>query len=155
MIQWMLAIRSLVPLPFRNPTWTSGSSGFMYCWSLVWRILNITLLALKWVQLCGSLSILWHCLSLRLEWKHELTSLAQYHDDYPETFQTDSIPKAISKTSTEHLEVHGSHTVEACLGEFWALRSSMWDECNCVVVWAFFGIAFLLDWHENWPFPVM
>ena len=21
--------------------------------------------------------------------------------------------------------------------------SSMWDECNCVVVWAFFGIAFL------------
>ena len=23
----------------------------------------------RWVQLCGSLSILWHCLSLRLEWK--------------------------------------------------------------------------------------
>ena len=24
---------------------------------------------LRWVQLCGSLSILWHCLSLGLEWK--------------------------------------------------------------------------------------
>ena len=36
-------------------------------WSLAWRILSITLLA--WVQLCGSLSILWHCLSLGLEWK--------------------------------------------------------------------------------------
>ena len=25
----------------------------------------------------------------------------------------------------------------------------MWDECNCVVVWTFFGIAFLRDWNEN------
>ena len=33
--------------------------------------------------------------------------------------------------------------------------TSMWDECNCVVVWAFFGIAFLRDWNENWPFPVL
>ena len=33
--------------------------------------------------------------------------------------------------------------------------TSMWDKCNCVVVWAFFGIAFLWDWNENWPFPVL
>jgi len=26
---------------------------------------------------------------------------------------------------------------------------------NCAVVWAFFGIAFLLDWNENWPFPIL
>ena len=32
--------------------------------------------------------------------------------------------------------------------------TSVWDECNCAVVWAFFGIAFLWDWNENWPFPV-
>ena len=32
---------------------------------------------------------------------------------------------------------------------------SMWDEYNCVIVWAFFGIAFLWDWNENWPFPVL
>ena len=32
--------------------------------------------------------------------------------------------------------------------------ASMWDECNCVAVWAFFGIAFLWDWNENWSFPV-
>ena len=30
----------------------------------------------------------------------------------------------------------------------------VWDECNCAVVWAFFGIAFLWDWNENWPFLV-
>ena len=33
--------------------------------------------------------------------------------------------------------------------------ASMWDECNCAVVWAFFGTAFLWDWNENWPFPVL
>ena len=33
--------------------------------------------------------------------------------------------------------------------------TSMWDECNCAVVWAFFGIAFLWDWNENWTFPVL
>ena len=32
--------------------------------------------------------------------------------------------------------------------------TSVWDEYNCAVVWAFFGIAFLWDWNENWPFPV-
>ena len=33
--------------------------------------------------------------------------------------------------------------------------TSVWDECNCAVAWAFFGIAFLRDWDENWPFPVL
>ena len=33
--------------------------------------------------------------------------------------------------------------------------TSVWDECNCAVAWAFFGIAFLWDWNENWPFPVL
>ena len=33
--------------------------------------------------------------------------------------------------------------------------ASVWDDCNCVVVWGFFGIAFLWDWNENWPFPVL
>ena len=33
--------------------------------------------------------------------------------------------------------------------------TSVWDECNCAVVWTFFGIAFLWDWNENWPFPVL
>ena len=60
-IHWVLAIWSLVPLPFLKPAWTSGSSWFMYCWSLAWRILSIT---------------------------------------------------------------------------------STWDECNCAVVWTFFGIFF-------------
>ena len=33
--------------------------------------------------------------------------------------------------------------------------ASMWNECNCAVVWTFFGITHLWDWNENWPFPVL
>ena len=33
--------------------------------------------------------------------------------------------------------------------------ANVWDQCNCAVVWIFFGIVFLWDWNENWPFPVL
>ena len=33
--------------------------------------------------------------------------------------------------------------------------ASMWDVCNCVVVWTFFGIVFLWNWNENRPLPVL
>ena len=35
--------------------------------------------------------------------------------------------------------------------------TSMWDECNCVVVWAFFGIAFSLEleWKLTFSSPVV
>ena len=61
MIQQMFAIWSLVPLPFLNPAWTSGSSQFKCYWSLAWRILSITLLA------CEMIAIVWsfeHSLAL-------------------------------------------------------------------------------------------
>ena len=74
MIQQMLAIWSLVLLPFLNPAWATGSSQFMYCWSLVWRILSIICYSVNWVQLCDSLNILWHFLSLGLEWKLTFSS---------------------------------------------------------------------------------
>ena len=33
--------------------------------------------------------------------------------------------------------------------------ASMWNECNYVVIWTFFVIAFLWDWNENWLVPVL
>ena len=56
MIQWILAIWFLVALSFLNPSWTSGSSRFMYCWSLTWRILSITLSPCEVTTMCGMLS---------------------------------------------------------------------------------------------------
>ena len=51
MIQWMLAIWPLVPLPFLKPICTSGSSRFTYHWSLAWRILSINLLACEMIEI--------------------------------------------------------------------------------------------------------
>ena len=50
----MLAIWSLVPLPFLNPTCTSESYQFTYFWCLTWSILSITFLA------CEMNAIVWY-----------------------------------------------------------------------------------------------
>ena len=74
LIQWRLAIWSLVSLPFLNPAWTSGSFQYTYCRSLTWRILIITLPA------CEMSAIVWwfeHSLALPflgLEWKLTFSS---------------------------------------------------------------------------------
>ena len=60
----------------------SGSSAFSKSSMNIWKFLVHVLLKtslenferyfaslMKWVQLCGSLNIHWHCLSLGLEWK--------------------------------------------------------------------------------------
>ena len=41
------------------------------------------------------------------------------------------------------------------LKEFEHYLVSRWNEHNCMVVRPFFGIAFLWDWNEKWPFPVL
>jgi len=43
--------------------------------------------------------------------------------------------------------VHG--LLKPGLENFEHYFASLWDECNCVVVWTFFDIAFLWDWNET------
>ena len=45
--------------------------------------------------------------------------------------------------------------VKTRLKDFEHILTSMWNKCNCMVIWTFFGIALLWDWNENWPFPVL
>ena len=54
MMQHVLAVWSLVPVPFLNPACTFGSSQFMYYWCLAWRILHTTLLTY------GMSAIVWY-----------------------------------------------------------------------------------------------
>ena len=74
MIQQMLAIWSLVSLPFLNPACTSGSFQFMSIEASLGEFWALPSCHVRWVQLCSSLNILWHCLSLGLEWKLTFTS---------------------------------------------------------------------------------
>ena len=62
---------------------------------------------------------------------------------------------AFSKTSLNIWKFMVHVLLKPDLENFEHYFTSMWNECNCAVVWAFFGIAFLWDWNENWPFPVL
>ena len=55
----------------------------------------------------------------------------------------------------EYLEILCLCTAEDYFEWFWAYLASMWNECNCTIIWTFFGIVFLWDWNENGPFPVL
>ena len=62
---------------------------------------------------------------------------------------------AFSKTSLNIWKFTVHVLLKPGLENFEHYFASVWDECNCMVVWTFFGIAFLWDWNENWPFPVL
>ena len=62
---------------------------------------------------------------------------------------------AFSKTSLNIRKFMVHVLLKPGLENFEHYFTSMRDECNCAVVWAFFCIAFLWDWNENWPFPVL
>ena len=61
---------------------------------------------------------------------------------------------ALSKSSLNIWKFMVYVLLKSGLENFEDYFTCVWDECNCVLVWAFFGIAFLWDWNENWPFPV-
>ena len=62
---------------------------------------------------------------------------------------------AFSKTSLNIWKFTVHILLKLGLENFEHHFASMWDECNCAVLWTFFGIAFLWDWNENWLFPVL
>ena len=62
---------------------------------------------------------------------------------------------AFSKTSLKIQNFAVHILLKPCLENFEHYFTSVWDECNCAIVWAFFGFAFLRNWNENWPFPVL
>ena len=62
---------------------------------------------------------------------------------------------AFSKSSLNIQKLMVHVLLKPGLENFEHYFASMWDEYNCAVVWEFFGIAFLWDWNENWPFPVL
>ena len=66
-----------------------------------------------------------------------------------------SCSSAFSKSSLNIWKFMVHILLKPGLENFEHYFASVWDEYNCAVVWAFFGIAFLWDWNENWPFPVL
>ena len=122
MIQRMLAIWSLVPLPFLNWAGTSGSSRFMYCWSLAWRVLSITLLA----------------------WGFPMAQLVKNLPAVRETGFDPWVGKIPGEGKGYPLQYSGLENSIDCkvhevakswtwLSDFHFYFTSEWDECNCTV----------------------
>ena len=76
-----------------------------------------------------------------------------FFDDPADVGNLISGSSAFSKSSLNIWKFMVHVLLKPGLENFERYFTSMWDEYNCVVVWAFFGIAFLRDWNENWPFP--
>ena len=62
---------------------------------------------------------------------------------------------AFSKSSLNIWKFTVHVLLKSHLENFEHYFASVWEECNCALVWTVFGIAFLWDWNENWPFPVL
>ena len=75
-------------------------------------------------------------------------------DDPMDTGNLISGSSAFSKSSLNIRKFTAHVLLKPGLENFEHYFTSMWDEYNFTVVWTFLGIAFLLDWNENWPFPV-
>ena len=84
-----------------------------------------------------------------------LLELSCFFDDPADVGNLISGSSALSKTSLNIWRFMVHVLLKSGLDNFEHYFTSMWDECNCVVVWAFFDIAFLWDWNENWTFLVL
>ena len=81
--------------------------------------------------------------------------LSCFFDDPADVGNLISGSSAFSKTSLNIWKFTFHVLLKPGLENFEHYFTSMWDECNCALVWEFSGIAFLWDWNENWPFPVL
>ena len=81
--------------------------------------------------------------------------LSCFFDDSTDVGSLISGSSAFSKSSWNIWKFMVHVLLKTRLQNFQHYSASMWDECNCVVVWTLNGITFLWDWNENWFFPVL
>ena len=166
---WMLGAGELgCSLLFLSPPWTSESSQFVYCWNLARRILCITLLAYaaaaavaaKSLQSCPTLcdpinvsqpgspipgilqarTLEWVAISFSNAWKWKV--------------KVKSLSRVWLLATPWTVAYKAPPSMGFSRQEYWSgvpspSPASVWDECNCAVVWTFFGIVYLWDWNEN------
>ena len=81
--------------------------------------------------------------------------LSCFFDDPADVGNLISGSSAFSKSSLHIWKFMVHILAKPGLEDFEYYFASVWDEYNCTAVQTFFGIAFLWDWNENWPFQVL
>ena len=98
----------------------------------------------------------WPCFGIVNETEVDIfLKFSCFFDDSMDVGNLVSGSSAFSKTSLNLWKFIIHILLKPGLENFEHYFTSVWDEYKCAVVWAFFGIAFLWDWNENWPFPVL
>ena len=75
--------------------------------------------------------------------------LSRLFDDPSDVGNLISCSSSSSKSSLNIWKFTVHILLKPGLENFEHIFTIMWDECDSVVVWAFFGIAFLSDWNKN------
>ena len=81
--------------------------------------------------------------------------LSCFFDDPTDVGNLISDSSAFSKSSLNIWKFMVHVLLKPGLENFEHYFASLWEECNCAVVWAFFGTTFLWGWNDKWPFPVL
>ena len=81
--------------------------------------------------------------------------LSCFFDDPTEVGNLMSGSSAFSKSSLNIWKFTVDILLKPSLENFEHYFAGVWNEFKHVVVTTFFSIAFLWDWNENWPFPVL
>ena len=139
-----LAIWFLVPLPFLNWACTSGSSWFKNYWSLVWRILSITLLLCE----VKSLSCVWLCNPM------DCNLPASSLHGILQARVLEWVAISFSRGSSRPRDQIRVSLIPGRHFNLWATREA-WNGCKRTVVRTFLSVDLLWDCNENWPFPVL
>ena len=86
---------------------------------------------------------------------HVFLELSCFFDDPRDVGNLISGSSAFSKSTLNIWKFLVHILLKPGLENFEHYFASVWDKCNCALAWTFFGIAFLWDWNENRPFPVL
>ena len=81
--------------------------------------------------------------------------LSCFFDDPADVCNLISGSSAFSKTILNIWKFTVHVLLKPSLENFEHYFASVWDECNCAIIWEFFGIAFLwLEWKRTFSSPV-
>ena len=81
--------------------------------------------------------------------------LSCFFDDPTDVGNSISGSSAFSKSSLNVWKFLVHVVLKPGLENFEHYFASMWDECNCAVIWTSFSIVLLWDWSKIWTFSVL
>ena len=84
---------------------------------------------------------------------HVFMELSSFFNDPVDIGNLICVSSAFSKSSLNLWKFRIHILLKCGLENFEHYFASVCDECNCAVVWTFFGSA--KEWNDNWPFLVL